>query len=144
MYTPKEWLDEQRDQHGNVTREGTLFDQNNMRHIEYGVFESEERNSSILVSLLQAKRDIDGVKGLEVSKTLTNTQSYPFNNSKATVSLPALRNNNGYYVIVEATSVTGGEVGEFIVSDKLLNGFKLEFTGSASSVTARCIVVGGM
>lgn len=144
MYEPYEWLDEWRDQHGDVTREGSIFDEIKMRHIEYGIFEAEERASVILNSLLQAKRDIDGVKGLEVSKTLTNAQSYPFNNSKATVSLPALRNNNGYYVVVETVSATGGAVGEFIVSDKLLNGFKLEYTGSASSVSVRCMVIGGM
>ena len=144
MYIPKQWLDEWRDQHGNITRQGTKFDEGNMNHIENGIFESEERNSAILVSLLQAKRDIEGVKGLEVTKTLTNSQTYPFNNAKTTVALPALRNNNGYYVVVETVSATGGAVGEFIVSDKLLNGFNLEYTGSASSVSVRCMVIGGM
>lgn len=123
---------------------GTLIDQDHLNNMEEGILEAHEMSMSAIMSLTQAKRDIDGVKGLEVTKTLTNSQSYPFNNSKATVVLPALRNNDGYYVIVEAVSVTGGEVGEFKVSDKLLNGFKLEFTGSATSVTARCMVIGGM
>lgn len=123
---------------------GTLIDQDHLNNMEEGIFEAHEMSMSAIMSLVQAKRDIEGVKGLEVTKTLTNSQTYPFNNSKTTVALPALRNNNGYYVVVETVSATGGAVGEFIVSDKLLNGFKLEYTGSASSVSVRCMVIGGM
>lgn len=36
-----------------------------------------------------------------------------------------------------------GNVGEIVVTDKLTNGFKLAFTGSASSVTVKYTVIGG-
>ena len=138
MYKRTFWVDD------TPIEPGTLIDQDHLNNMEEGIFEAHEMSMSAIMSLVQAKRDIEGVKGLEVTKTLTNSQTYPFNNSKTTVALPALRNNNGYYVIVEVVSATGGAVGEFIVSDKLLNGFKLEYTGSASSVSVRCMVIGGM
>ena len=138
MYKRTFWVDD------TPIEPGTLIDQDHLNNMEEGIFEAHEMSMSAIMSLVQAKRDIEGVKGLEVTKTLTNSQTYPFNNSKTTVALPALRNNNGYYVIVEVVSASGGAVGEFIVSDKLLNGFKLEYTGSASSVSVRCMVIGGM
>ena len=94
--------------------------------------------------LTQAMREIDGVKGLLVDVTLTNTQAYPFNNSVKTVQLPALRNTRDYFVIPEVVEAAGGFVGDFSVTDKLLNGFKIAYSGSASSVKVRCHVVGGM
>ena len=94
--------------------------------------------------LTQAMREIDGVKGLLVDVTLTNTQAYPFNNSVKTVQLPALRNTKDYFVIPEVVESAGGFVGDFSVTDKLLNGFKIAFNGSASTVNVRCHVVGGM
>lgn len=94
--------------------------------------------------LAHAMRGIDGVKGLLVDATLTNSQAYPFNNSQKTVQLPALRNTKDYFVIPEVTEASGGCVGDFLITDKLLNGFKIAFTGSATSVAVRCHVVGGM
>ena len=138
MYKRTFWVDD------TPIEPGTLIDQDHLNNMEEGIFEAHEMSMSAIMSRVQAKRDIEGVKGLEVTKTLTNSQTYPFNNSKTTVALPALRNNNGYYVVVETVSATDGAVGEFIVSDKLLNGFKLEYTGSASSVSVRCMVIGGM
>lgn len=82
-------------------------------------------------------------KGLAVDITLNNTQEYPFNNSEQTVTLSAPRYTSDYFVIPE-TIETDGEVGEYEVSEKLLNGFKLAFTGSAKTVKARCHVIGGM
>ena len=37
-----------------------------------------------------------------------------------------------------------GQVGEIIVSDKALNGFKIAYTGSGSSVTLAVRIKGGM
>ena len=94
--------------------------------------------------LAHAMRGIDGVKGLLVDVALTNSQAFPFNNSQKTVQLPALRNTKDYFVIPEVTEATGGFVGDFSVTDKLLNGFKIAYSGSATSVKVRCHVVGGM
>lgn len=74
--------------------------------------------------------------------TLTNSQQFPFNNSKVSVPLTNVRDNQNYVVVV--VSVTGaGNVGDIIVSDRLINGFKIEHTGSATSVTVQYAVIGG-
>jgi hypothetical protein len=37
----------------------------------------------------------------------------------------------------------GGEVGDIVFSDKMLNGFKVAYTGSATSVRLKIYVQGG-
>ena len=74
--------------------------------------------------------------------TLTNSAKYPFNNSQKTVALAAQRNTPAYVVITEVKSFVGN-VGEIVVSDILANGFKLAFTGSATSVTVEYKILGG-
>lgn len=75
-----------------------------------------------------------------VELTLTNTAQYPFNNSKTTVSLDTAVSSNGYDVHAEVIS-SNGDVGQIIISDKLTNGFKAQYTGSASSAVIRFVVM---
>lgn len=77
------------------------------------------------------------------SVTLTNDQAFPFNSSQVTVPLVTERANQNYIVDYEVTAAVGN-VGDIIVSAKLVNGFKIEFTGSATSVTVKYQVLGGM
>ncbi len=77
------------------------------------------------------------------SVTLTNSQAFPFNDSQVTVPLVTERASQNYIVDYEVTAAVGN-VGDIIVSAKLVNGFKLEYTGSASSVTVKYQVFGGM
>lgn len=77
------------------------------------------------------------------TKTLTNTQEFPFNNSAVTVALQKAQSNNLYTVDVEVTAYSGGNVGDIVVSNRATNGFTLSFTGSATSVTVAYIVKGG-
>lgn len=74
--------------------------------------------------------------------TLTNSAKYPFNNSQKTVALAVQRNTPAYVVITEVKSFVGN-VGEIVVSDILANGFKIAFTGSATSVTVEYKILGG-
>lgn len=74
--------------------------------------------------------------------TLTNNARYPFNNSQKTVALKAAR-PNAQYVVVTQIAASSGNVGEIEVSDILENGFKLAFTGSATSVTVKYNIIGG-
>ena len=76
--------------------------------------------------------------------TLTNSQDYPFNNSIQTVAIANTRDNMDYVIDWVVTASSGRNVGDILISDKLLNGFKIEFTGSATSVTIKYLVVGGM
>ena len=77
------------------------------------------------------------------SKTLTNTQKFPFNDSQESVALVNRQDNIKYAVIPEFGSVSGN-AGEIVVSDKQVNGFKLAYTGSASSAVVNYIVIGGI
>ena len=90
------------------------------------------------IAKLTARTDI--VAG---TVTLTNSLAFPFNNSQITVPISAERDNQNYIVDYEVTAAVGN-VGDIIVSAKLVNGFKLEYTGSATSVTVKYQVLGGM
>ena len=85
----------------------------------------------------------NGLKCEEGTKALSNSLAYPFNNSKASVALSKTQNDTSYVVITDVASANGS-AGEIIASEKQTNGFKLEYTGSASSVTVHYIVIGGL
>lgn len=74
--------------------------------------------------------------------TLTNTQKFPFNNSQQSVALVRTQANGDYVVTAEVTAASGN-VGEIEITDKLINGFKIAYTGSSPSVTIRYVVIGG-
>jgi hypothetical protein len=73
--------------------------------------------------------------------TLTNSKRYPFNDSRQTVPLETERADAGYTVTAEIESADG-DAGDIVVSLKAINGFKLEFTGSATCVGVRYAVLG--
>ena len=95
-------------------------------------------------NILLMGRIMEGLSGDKIQVTLTNSQVYPHNNSKKTVQLPVTKNNMKYTVSCEVVEVEGGAVGEFEFSDKLLNGFKIAYTGSATHVIVNCYVRGGV
>ncbi len=74
--------------------------------------------------------------------TLTNSLEFPFNNSRKTVALVTPQANSDYLVDVEVDTADGN-VGEVIVSSRMTNGFAIEHTGSATSVTVNYFVIGG-
>lgn len=74
--------------------------------------------------------------------TLTNSLEFPFNNSRKTVALVTAQANSDYLVDVEVDEANGN-VGEVIVSSRMTNGFAIEFTGSATSVSVNYFVIGG-
>ena len=89
-------------------------------------------------------RGLDAVKGEAIPVALTNSSTYPFNNSVKVISLTQEKTTTDYYVDIELVSAAGGGVGDFRVTDKLLNGFKLAFTGAATAVNVICRVKGGV
>lgn len=87
--------------------------------------------------------DIAGLLLMEKGTvTLTNSKAFPFNNSIKSVNLVNERASTDYIVTTRVTAFTGN-VGEIEISDKLVNGFKIAHTGSASSVTVGYMVTGG-
>ena len=129
---------------GTVVQQGTPLNASNFNNVDLGGIQG------ILVGLLTAQhahqlsQKVEGLEGEQIEVTLTNTQSYPFNNSVTTVSLSQRRTTKDYSVAVELLDKTGGGAGDIVISDKLLNGFKIAFTGAASSVKVNCIIRGGI
>ena len=73
--------------------------------------------------------------------TLTNTKTYPFNDSVKTIPLQTECTDNNYFVTTEIQKADG-EVGDIEISGKALNGFKIAYTGSAKSVELGYVVIG--
>lgn len=102
-----------------------------------------------IASLLQDERQIAKLVTAASSTetgtvTLTNTKDYPFNDSKTTIAITNTRQNLFYDVEATVTAYSGGLPGDIVISDKQLNGFKIEFDGSAKSVTVAYKIKEGM
>lgn len=94
--------------------------------------------------MLQHKRAIDDLDGEIQVVSLTNNQEYPFNNSIKTVGISRVRDTLNYRVTAELNSLSGGFLGNIKVSEKALNGFKIEHTGSAKNVELKLYIQGGI
>lgn len=129
---------------GEVIQQGTPQNAANFNNIEDGIMCGIETAALLTLGMNHLKQSVASLKGEVISTTLTNSYQYPFNNSKKTLSLSVKRNSLDYTVEVEAVAVGTGFVGEIIVSDKQLNGFKVEHTGSAKNVSLKCYVKGGI
>lgn len=129
---------------GKVKKQGTPQNATNFNVMDFAALEAMLMASENSRNIRHMGDTVGGLKGEKIQVTLTNTQAYPFNNSKKTVQLSQSRNNTDYTVEAEIASVTGGAVGEIVYSDKLVNGFKVAFTGSAQSVVLNCYVRGGI
>lgn len=130
---------------GEVFSEGTPQNAANFNHLErFGTFMAIEMANETVRMLMSTRRELEGIVGEKIEVTLTNTQEYPFNNSQKMVQFPESRNNMDYTIEPEIVSRTGGEVGDILFSDKLLNGFKVAYSGSATKVVLNLYVRGGI
>ena len=77
------------------------------------------------------------------SVTLTNTAKFPFNNSKKSVALAKVQADLNYAVIAWTDS-EAGNIGDIQVTEKQVNGFKVSYSGSASTAVVNYIVIGGI
>lgn len=128
---------------GEVVQEGTPQNAQNFNDLEERVLSAGLIANLAMLKLGAAESRIKGLQGEIVEATLTNTKSYPFNNSKKTLALTTPRGTLDYTVNVEAEAKDAGGVGEIRITDKQLNGFKIEYTGAAKEVTVKCTVQGG-
>ncbi len=139
---------------GEILQQGTPQNQTNFNNIENGVQDAHIAAAFIGWANLQQQRVNDAhmtmvdaeVLGELHEITLKNTASYPFNSSAdSPVTVAMKTNRKSLFYSVEAEVLTHtGEVGEIIISDKALNGFKIAFTGSGTSVKLAVRVKGGM
>ena len=128
---------------GEIGQEGTPLNAANMNLLDTAALQAIMMGSLNTSLLRQLSDKVEAQAGEQIEVTLTNTQQYPFNNSNKAVQLGTNRNKKNYTVLVEVLSSEGGGVGEILVTNKLLNGFQIAYTGAASSVTVNCIVQGG-
>lgn len=141
MYKQTKWLDEVKDQiSGEVIQEGTNQSAGNFNNMEGGIQDASVAAAMLLIAAgqLQAAAAVE-----EKVVTLTNNQRYPFNNSQQTVSLGVTRTTTAYTVDVEIGD-HDGDVGNVVISDKLLNGFKVRYDGSAKRATVTLRIKGGL
>lgn len=124
---------------GEVYVEGTPMDADNFNHMEQGIYDAHEE----LVNQDGRITNLESYVNPEVHEvTRTNSAQYPFNESAVSVAMTTERDNLNY--VVEIISVTAnGNVGKIEVTDRQVNGFKIGYTGSASSATIKFAVIGG-
>lgn len=128
---------------GEVIQEGTPQNAKNFNDLEERILASGEVANLAFLKVTMAESRIAGLTGEIVEATLTNSKEYPFNNSKKTLALKTPRGNLDYTVFVEASTEDTGGIGEIKITDKQLNGFKIEYTGTAKTVSVKCTVQGG-
>lgn len=127
---------------GTQIQKGTNQNATNFNKMSMAAFENGELLSVLVQEIRQHQRKIEDFDGQIIEVTLTNSQKYPFNNSKKTVSIEQ-KDTLDYRIVVELESDVPN-VGDFIITDKQVNGFKIAYTGSTSAVTVKCYVTGGM
>lgn len=140
--------------YGTVMQQGTFQDAAHFNSIEEGLTAQEEallllmnfarqNKWSAEARLDAAEGHIDELYEVETGTvTLTNSATFPFNNSQQTVALTKNRDTGNYVVVTEVMN-SNGNVGEIVASEQLINGFKIAFTGSASNVTVNYKIIGG-
>lgn len=122
---------------GEVMQQGTPQDQTHFNNLEVGV---SDAHAAIGLLINFARQNAWVVERGQVD--LTNTGIYPINNSAKTVALATVQDVTDYIVVAEAVTAAGN-VGEIVTTDKLANGFKLGYTGSAKTATIKYTVIGG-
>lgn len=143
---------------GTVMQQGTPQSAANFNHMENGIHDAhvaaaifmqyqmhyvEAREKEVDERLDHHDAEFSAETGT-VTLNNTNKVFFGFNNSGSTVALKTVRKTMNYDLDIEVVEVTGGQVGDVIVYDKQLNGFKLKFEGSAKSVKIKYKVRGGM
>ena len=143
MYNKIDWIDEVKDTSGQILQKGTPLSSKNMNNIENGTHASNIGATEAALQIAQLKRDVRDLEGEIGVVNLKNTNKYPFNNSIKTIAMRKARNTIDYRVVYELIS-SDGAIGEVIITDKQLNGFKIEYTGSAANVAIKYYIQGGL
>ena len=141
MYRNTHWIDEVKDQETEeVIQEGTPQSAGNFNNMEGGI---SDAHLAAALLIIQSSLTADQVATEEKTVTLSNSQSYPFNNSTQTIALNTVRNFTDYTVEAEITD-HDGNVGDVKIFDRMLNGFKVAYDGSAKKATIKLRIKGGM
>lgn len=138
VYEPTTWLDAVEG-----IQDGTPVDEQNLNNMEGGI-NGANLTAEFLTEVVKHQKDqIENIGGEIIKVTLTNTAGEAFfNNSAKTVALSVNRDSFDYTVDVEIVTPVDN-VGDIVVYDKQVNGFKVKYTGSAASVDLKLYVQGG-
>ena len=131
---------------GEIIQQGTPQSAANFNNLEEGVVEANEMSDYNATQIAAMQRRVEALIGVSGNATVANTLDYPFNSSATTpttVTFPVKRDTTNYTVDVEVTSETNGCAGLVTVFDKLTNGFKIRFDGSAKQIGVHYTVRGG-
>lgn len=142
MYKNTKWLDRVVDKNsGEVLQDGTDMSAGRFNNMEGGIGDAATAAALLMIAMNQG--GLSGENTEIITAELTNTESYPFNNSEKTIPLAIQRANTDY--TVHATVLeSDGNVGDITVRDKLVNSFKIKYDGSAKSARLEIFVKGGM
>lgn len=123
-------------------QEGTPQDEYHFNNLETGTDGANLLAEFLTEVVFKNQKRLDNVDGEVITRTLTNTKDFYFNNSVQTVAITSQRDTLDYQVDVEVQGDVVN-VGDVVVFDKQQNGFKVKYTGSAPSVTVKLYVRGG-
>ena len=137
---------------GEIQEAGTQVSATNLGHMDEGIQDAHIAEALVLIAQMQRLQRMEALEKATVQEvgtvTLNNTisgsalQKALFNNSKVSVALANRRDNLNYMVVIVGVT-GGGNIGEVEVTDRLVNGFKLAYTGSTNSVAVTYAVIGG-
>lgn len=128
---------------GEVLQQGTPQNAQNFSNVQAWGIQGTEMAALALIGAMHNRQEVEDLAGDVMEATLANSETYPFNNSEKTISLARKRNHKNYTVSADVMDYSGGFPGEIVVTDKLENGFKISFTGSARNVKLKIFVKGG-
>ena len=120
-----------------------IFNADYVAELKNEFWRAEKSRAVLQEQIYKNQRSLRQIERESNTITLNNSKKYPFNNSLQTISLAKEREKLDYQVHVEVLAASGGFVKEIEVKDKQTNGFKLGYTGSATSVQVRYIIEGG-
>ena len=106
---------------GEVIQQGTPQNATNFNHLETGTSNATELAALMALMAIHQQQATADLQGETMTVALTNSQSYPFNNSQKAVALKSERNHIDYTVEAEVTDYVGGFPGDIIITYMCLN-----------------------
>jgi hypothetical protein len=107
-------------------QQGTPQDQTRFNNIESGIVDVHAALALLFNYARQQAWEVE-----HGTVTLTNSEKAPFNNSQKTVALETVRETADYPLCTRSptTPRKAGSVGDNVISNKLINASRWEFTG---------------
>ena len=140
MYKSTKWLDRVVDaDSGEVIQEGTDLSAGHFNNLEEGVFDAHIATALLAIAADQNRYNTNTEV---VVVDLQNTKRFPFSDAWQRVIMNK-RNTTDYTVTAEVIEHRGN-VGDITITYKELNGFIVQYDGSATSAKIKLTITGGM